>query len=137
MTDLSMHIELDKKEIEYALRSDNDVAAIYRMGSRMDGTYKPDSDMDYMILLDRDEHYMYANTSFWLNDRFNIYVDHVRFTRKDLQEPKNMNGLVLKLMFLFGKTRGRKLIWAVIFLMNGLHQILKNYFKSMVLVRIP
>ena len=91
------------------------VAAIYRVGSRVDGTPRPDSDHDYLILLDSDTHYHQANTSTVLVSGISespmIYKDEVVFTRKDLEDPAGMEGLETKLIFLFGKDRGRRLIF--------------------------
>lgn len=92
-----------------------DVVAIYRVGSRITGgTPRPDSDIDYLLLHDRDKHYGELNIRFRTRDYRDpntIYIEHIHFTRRDLQYPANMKGLKQKLIFLHGISGGRELVW--------------------------
>ena len=101
---------IDALTVSSVTRARCTTAAVYRVGSRADGTWRHDSDFDYLILLNENTHYHSANArgdllpgGWW---RHEIY-----FTRKDLEDPGGMEGREMKLMFLHGKHRGRILLW--------------------------
>ena len=126
------HKELDEKEIAFILRLKEGVKAIYRVGSRMDDTHRPDSDMDYLVLLDWDKHYPSSNKLFGLalDDRWDIYCEKIFFTKKDLQEPSTMKGIEMKLIFLFGRNRGRELLWGQDVFDQWLSPSIDNLFEQ-------
>ena len=101
--------EIDKLVVG-AATGEHSTAAIYRVGSRADGTSRRDSDYDYMILLDEGTHYDSSNTvGFQVTS--DQWCEKVTFTRRDLEYPDQMEGKETKLIFLYGKYRERVLLW--------------------------
>lgn len=122
--------ELDRKEIEFILRLKENVAVIYRIGSRATGNARTNSDMDYLVLLDWDRHYPRANTLYGLNSKWSIYIEKIFFTRKDLDEPTNMEGVEDKLLFLFGKDGSRELLYGEDVFDDWLNPDIKRLFEQ-------
>lgn len=98
--------KLDRKNIEFILNSKDKVTVVYRIGSRAEGIDKFDSDTDYLILLDRENHYCSSNNFFCSNSEMDIDIFY--FTKKDLQEPEKMLGKRAKLLLLFGAYKIRE-----------------------------
>lgn len=103
-------MEVDAETVGRVSRWDPQVAAIYRVGSRADGTFRPDSDYDYLVLLDQNVHYGRANTLGYRRSE-GQWIEEVTFTRKDLGDPENMEGKEAKLLFLYGRNRRRVLLY--------------------------
>jgi len=76
---------VDDEAIASILAKDDDVTAIYRVGSRADGTNGSHSDYDYMALHDSDTHYVAENNTGIVCARLDVMIDKVHFTRKDLE----------------------------------------------------
>jgi len=81
---------LDRENLDDILKRHQDVLAVYRTGSSVTGTMRPDSDVDYLTILNSDEHSDYANCITQRDMRRDVYVDQVSFTRKDLQSPSTI-----------------------------------------------
>jgi len=119
-----LYADFDRGEIELLLQprlgknyklEKSDIVAIYRVGSRTyGGKPRADSDIDYLVIRDSNKHLWASNTSFRISSLNNpnaVYIERIEFSRKDLEEPEKMEGLVQKLLFLHGIHKGRELVW--------------------------
>ncbi len=97
---------IDKENVCFITdRYKQPVMAVYRTGSTVTGNTKPDSDVDYLVVLDSDGHYRrdYRMTRDATAER--PKVDIVAFTRGDLILPSSIReGRVDKLAYLMRET---------------------------------
>jgi predicted nucleotidyltransferase len=82
---------IDEDNKEFILSSCEEVVlAIYRTGSTVSGKTQPNSDVDYLVIVESNEHYErnYRKTREPIDS--NPEIDIVYFTRRDLESPSTM-----------------------------------------------
>lgn len=116
----------DRHLVRLVNHLNDDVVAVYRVGSCVEGgSPRPDSDIDYLVLHNRDQHSPYAYAAFSrespkeiaagkvtirgpLRDPNYVWIHSAHLTRRDLQNPAGMSALHDKLGFLLGVRQARR-----------------------------
>jgi predicted nucleotidyltransferase len=131
------YAEVDRQEVEIITRpgiGKSDVVSIYRIGSRTrGGTPRADSDYDYVVIHDSDKHSYRANTTtLYPPSRRNDSpsIQHIHYTRRDLEHPSGMDILKDKLVFIWELAGKRELVWGEDVLVKWLSPDINEVFAA-------
>ena len=122
--------DVDEICLPYYIR-ESDVVAVYRVGSRFDGTARTDSDMDYMLMRESDNPIGDCWVSASKSPTLDMWIETISFSRGDLQNPDTLEDRKRKVAFLYEKYRGRKLLYGSDVFEQWLSPEIERLFESM------